>query len=314
MTAVVDRGAFGPVLRRLRLEAGISQEELAERARLSVESISALERGRRRAPYRETLAMLGDGLQLSDAQRRELELAAQRPRPATASAIAYDSADSDRAGTGAAHEIDPTRQQNLPLARTSLVGRQAEITSIARMVETSRLVTLTGTGGIGKTRTAVAVGDALLESTKAGVWFVELAAVATGSSVAAAVARSLGVREVANRPLTETLLAHVDQKALLLILDNCEHVIAEAAELADVFLRGCPNLRILATSRESLRISGERVYRLPSLRVPPRQAALELTAGRAEEYPAVMMFAQRAQASDHAFTLTDENAPIVAEI
>ena len=182
------------------------------------------------------------------------------------------------------------------------------------MVEASRLVTLTGTGGIGKTRTAIAVGDVLLERTKAGVWFIELASVARGSSVAAAVARGLNVREVANRPLTETLLAHLDRKPLLLILDNCEHVIAEAAVLADVLLRGCQNVRILATSREPLRISGERTYRLPSLRVPQRQAALEMTAGRAEDYGALVMFAQRAQASDYGFTITDENAPLVAEI
>jgi predicted ATPase/transcriptional regulator with XRE-family HTH domain len=309
----VDRGAFGAILRRLRLEARMSQEELAERARLSGESISALERGRRRAPYRETIRMLSDGLRLSDDQRRELESAAQRPRAATVGVLAYDSVDETPPPAGAPIDVAQTRQ-NLPLQRTSLVGRETDIANIARIVLHDRLVTVTGAGGMGKTRTAIAVADILLERVPAGVWLIELAPVLETSSVAAAVAGALNVQVSSSRPILETLVAHLKHKQLLLLLDNCEHVIAEAASLADTLLHGCPLLRILATSRESLRISGERTYRLPSLRVPTAQQAFGLSRADAMAYGAVALFAQRAQRSDHGFVLGDDNAPLVAEI
>jgi predicted ATPase/transcriptional regulator with XRE-family HTH domain len=314
MQAEIERGSFGPVLRRLRLEARISQEELAERARLSVQSISSLERGRRRAPYRETIRMLSEGLQLSDAQRRELEAAAQRrPRPSVLGVTTYDSTDPH---LSAFQELrgGEQAQQNLPLQRTSLVGRKGDIDGIVHLVQRSRLVTLTGTGGIGKTRAALAVGDALLESTAAGVWLVELAPVMQGSAIAAAVARTLNVQEVANRSLLESLIAHLKHKPLLLILDNCEHVIAGAAAIAEALLQGCPPLRILATSRESLRIAGEQQYRLPSLQVPTVAQSVRLSAAGARDYSALVLFAQRAQQSDLRFTLDDRNAGTVAEI
>jgi predicted ATPase/DNA-binding XRE family transcriptional regulator len=313
MDVAVDRGAFGAVLRRLRLEARMSQEELAERARLSGESISALERGRRRAPYRETIRLLSDGLRLSEDQRRELENAAQRPRISAVGVLPDDSADEPPPVFRARSDVDQTRQ-NLPLQRTSLIGRDTDVANIARLIFHDRLVTVTGAGGIGKTRTAIAVGDAVLERMPAGVWLIELAPVVQESSVAAAVAGALNVQESASRPILEILVAHLKQKSLLLLLDNCEHVVAGAAALADALLHGCPNLRILATSRESLRISGERTYRLPSLRVPTPQQALGLSAANAMGYGAVVLFAQRAQRSAHGFVLGDDNAPLVAEI
>jgi len=193
------------------------------------------------------------------------------------------------------------------------VGRETEIADIIDILQDGRLVTVTGAGGIGKTRTALAVGDALLEATQTRVWLVELAPLAQGSFVATAVAQALNVRESPDRPL-QTLLAHLERKSLLLILDNCEHVIAEAAAFADALLRGCPHVRILATSREPLRIAGERTYRLPSLRVPVLQEIERLRACGAAGYAAVMLFAERAQARDRGFALTDDNAPIVAEI
>ena len=308
----VDRGSFGPVLRRLRLAAQISQEELAERANVSVESISALERGRRRAPYRETIRMLSDGLKLSDEERGELEAAAQRPRLPIVAAIAYDSADAASAVPGRPSAAEP--RHNLPLQRTSLVGRKNDIDAVVRMLGENRLVTLTGTGGIGKTRTALAAADVLLETAVDGVWLIELAPVVQGALVVAAVARTLNVQEHANRPLLASLVAQLKTKAPVLLLDNCEHVIAAAAELVEALLLGCPRLRILATSRESLRIAGERTYRLPSLRVPTPQRALALRAADARDYAAVVLFAQRAQRSNQQFALDDKNAPVIAEI
>jgi predicted ATPase len=287
------------LLRQHRLAAGVSQEVLAEQARMSVDGISALERGHRRSPYRETVALLVKALSLPPAVAAEFEAAAarrQRPRART-----------DRGDEGAP-------ATNLPSQRTNLVGRETEIANIAGMLQDSRLVTVTGAGRVGKTRTALAVGDALLKDTTAGVWLVELAPLAHESIVAPAVAQALNVQESPNHPVLETLLAYLRQKPLLLILDNCEHVIAEAAAIADALLRGCLHLRILATSREPLRITGERIYRLPSLNVPTRQKVLGLNAAQAAEYAAVVLFSQRAQAIDHEFALSDDNAPIVAEI
>jgi predicted ATPase/DNA-binding CsgD family transcriptional regulator len=203
---------------------------------------------------------------------------------------------------------------NLPFPHTSLVGREAEIADIVGVLQKSRLVTVTGAGGVGKTRTALAVGDALVDETKGGVWLVELAPLAHGSFMATTVAQVLNVQETPNRLLLDTLIAYLKNKAVLLILDNCEHVIAEAAVVANALLRGCSELRILATSRERLRIVGERSYRLPSLAFPTAEATREIHAEDANAYSAIALFVERAQAVNHRFTLADENAPIVAQI
>jgi predicted ATPase/DNA-binding SARP family transcriptional activator len=203
---------------------------------------------------------------------------------------------------------------NLPVARMSLIGRELEIAEIVRVLGESRLVTVTGAGGVGKTRTALAVGDALVEGTKGGVWFIELAPLAHGSLLASAVARVFNVRESPNRPLLEALLVYLKGNSPLLILDNCEQVIEDAAALADALLRECPQVRILATSREPLRIAGEQTFRLPSLGFPTRPDAVRLSASQAADYAAVALFVQRAQAIDRGFVLSDDNAPIVGEI
>ncbi len=298
----VAGSAFGALLRRHRLAAGLSQEVLAERARMSVNGVSALERGDRRYPYRATVTLLTTALGLSPAAAAAFEAAAARPRQPH-----------DRTGAEAAIRQGRGDATNLPLQRTSLIGRETEIADIVGILQERRLVTVTGAGGVGKTRTALAVGDALLETTTAGVWLVELAPVQR-SFVESAVAQLLNVRESANRPLLETLLAHLGQKSLLLILDNCEHVIAEAAAVAGALLNGCPHLQILATSREPLRIAGEHLYRLPSLSLPTPLEAARLTASQATDHAAILLFVERARAIDHGFALSDDNAPIVADI
>jgi predicted ATPase/DNA-binding XRE family transcriptional regulator len=295
--------AFGALLRGHRLAAGLSQEDLAELAQVSARGIGALERGDRRHPYRETVLLLAKALNLSPAAAAEFEAAGARPRR-SARRVSPQGMIADELGS----------LTNLPYERTSLVGRENEISDIVRILRDERLVTITGSGGVGKTRTALAVGSVLETNTIAGVWLVELAAVGQGSFVAAAVAQALHIQELPSRPLLETLLANLEQKAFLIILDNCEHVIADAAVLADALLRGCPNLRILATSREPLRIAGEQRYRLPSLRSPAPAEAVGLTAADAREFSAVTLFAERAQSIDRNFALVDDNAPIVAEI
>ena len=299
----VAGSAFGALLRRHRLAAGLSQEDLAEQAQVSTNGIGVLERGIRRYPYRETVVLLTKALGLTPAAAAEFEAAAARPRQP------HDRFDVQAAGGD--RRRDAT---NLPLARTSLIGRETEIRDIVGILQESRLVTITGPGGVGKTRTAVAVGHALREDPKAGVWLVELAPLRKGSLPASAVARVFNIQESPSRPLLETLLAYLERKALLIILDNCEHVIAEAATLADALLCGCPNLRILATSREPLRIAGEQRYRLPSLRSPTPAEVVGLTAAHAAKFSAVKLFADRANSIDRNFALVDDHAPIVAEI
>lgn len=206
---------------------------------------------------------------------------------------------------------------NLPLQLTSFVGREDEVAQIKRLLQNHRLVTLVGTGGGGKTRCAIQVGADLLEGFGDGVWLVDLAPISDASLVTAEIARAIGVREVPNRPLLDTLLTYCKRRNLLLICDNCEHVIEEARAVLAAILRACPDVRILATSRESLGVAGEQAFRLPSLGVPslPVPPAVEvITAQTALGYAAVALFTDRAHAADDRFALTDENAPYVAEI
>ncbi len=285
------RPAFGTLLRQFRLKADLSQEALAERARMSVVTVGALERGVRRAPYRDTVAMLAEALDLSAPERAALESAAVRPpRPRRT-----------------AGDLLPTT--NLPNYLTQFVGRESELAELGALVREHRLVTIVGAGGIGKTRTAIQLlPDPALE----GVWFVELAPLTDPALVAGSVASALGIAEQSDRPVLDSLVQAVKGRRMLVILDNCEHVVEEAARVAETLLRACPEVRLLATSREPLRIGGERVYRLPPLAFPPKGTAL--AAAEALRYGAISLFAERAVAADATFRLSDESAPAVAEI
>ncbi len=203
-------------------------------------------------------------------------------------------------------------QNNLPRQLTSFVGRNRELSDIAALIETSPLVTLVGPGGVGKTRCAVQTGADLLDGTGDGVWMVELALVSGPGLVANAIARAFGVREVPNRPVIDSLLAYLRRKRVLLILDNCEHVIGEVRSVTSEILRMCPDVRILATSREALAIAGERVYNLPTLSLPNGKA--QLASSEVLGCDAGMLFLDRARAIDPRFAVTDESAPYIAEI
>ena len=163
---------------------------------------------------------------------------------------------------------NPTLCGNLPAQVSSFIGREVELAEVRRLVGRSRLVTLTGVGGAGKTRLGLQVASGLLEDAGDGVWFADLAPVGDPDLVAVTVADVLGVRLEPGRPVLGPLVEAVGQRSLLVLLDNCEHVIGACAKLADTLLRGCPNLALLATSREPLGIGGERVYRVPSLAIP----------------------------------------------
>jgi predicted ATPase/class 3 adenylate cyclase len=201
---------------------------------------------------------------------------------------------------------------NLPRQPTTLIGRDEVVSEIEALVLKFPLVTLVGTGGVGKSRVALQVGAELLDGSGGGVWFVELAPLNDPERVAAAIASTLGLTQNPDYPVLESLLSYLQRKRLLLILDNCEHVVENVAQIAESVLRDCAEVQLLATSREPLRIAREHAYRMPSLTVPPERAAL--TAEEALTYGSVALFAERAGASDTRFRLTDEIAPIVADI
>ena len=203
---------------------------------------------------------------------------------------------------------------NLPNQLTSFVGRESEITELASLLRSLRLITLTGAGGVGKTRTALQIGSVMMNELPDGVWFVELAPLADESLVAATIARALQLDESSKGAVLETLVSYMKNKALLLILDNCEHVIAEAATVVNRIVQRCVRVQILATSREPIRVAGEHTYPLPPLPAPSADVANELVAEQAITYGAIQLFLARARAVDHRFALSDENAPILAEI
>ncbi len=201
---------------------------------------------------------------------------------------------------------------NLPAQLSSFVGREEVMVEINALLAHYRLVTLVGTGGAGKTRCAIQVGAELLDGSDDGVWLAELAPISDASLVTSAIARALNVQASPNRLILDTLIGYLKRKRLLLILDNCEHVIEEARTVAASILHACPEVRILATSREALNIDGEQIYRMPSLTVPPKTQALlpQDVLG----FGASLLFSDRALSVNNRFALTDENVLHVAEI
>jgi predicted ATPase/DNA-binding SARP family transcriptional activator/DNA-binding CsgD family transcriptional regulator/Flp pilus assembly protein TadD len=206
---------------------------------------------------------------------------------------------------------DPSRH-NLPALRTSFVGRGLEIVELKRTLSMTRLLTLTGAGGSGKTRLALEVARDLVGSYANGVWLVELAPLSEPGLVAQEVARALGAQEQPGRPLLESLLDTLDDKEMLLLLDNCEHLIDAVANLTITFLDSCPRLRVLATSRERLGVTGELTWLVPPLSVPG--AGDTLTVEELEGYESARLFADRASKGHPGFELTPENARAVSQV
>jgi predicted ATPase len=199
---------------------------------------------------------------------------------------------------------------NLPIPVSSFIGRKGETAEIKQVLASHRLVTLTGAGGSGKTRLAIQVATDLVDKYRDGVWWVELAPLMDESSVPHVVARTLGVREAATQPLDDTIAEYISARQMLLILDNCEHLVAGCARLVDVLLQRCPNLTILATSREGLGIAGEVTWLVPLLSLPDTQDVVRLF----QDYEAIRLFTERARAAKSDFELTEGNALAVAQI
>jgi predicted ATPase/DNA-binding SARP family transcriptional activator/DNA-binding CsgD family transcriptional regulator len=203
-------------------------------------------------------------------------------------------------------------RHNLPATRSSFVGRETELRNVKRDLAMTRLLTLTGAGGCGKTRLALEVARELIGAYPDGVWLVELAPLSEGALVAHAVASVLGVQEQPDRSLTDTLVNFVRDKRALLVLDNCEHLIDAVARLVDILLDACPHLRVLTTSRESLNVEGELNWLVPSLSVP--SSLQSQTMEELEGYESVRLFVERDRHRNPAFSLTPENAHAVARI
>lgn len=201
---------------------------------------------------------------------------------------------------------------NLPSQLSSFIGREREIAKVKQLFSTTRLLTLTGSGGCGKTRLALQAAAEQLPAFDDGVWLVELASVSDANLLAQKVAFALNLREQLGRPLVATIADYLQNKHLLLVVDNCEHLITPCAELVDTLLRGCPHLRILATSREALRTAGEISLRVPSLSLPDR-SRLPSPESLAQ-YEAIRLFTERAAAALPTFTLTSQNAGAVVQV
>jgi predicted ATPase len=206
----------------------------------------------------------------------------------------------------------PAYPNNLPQLVQALIGRERDGTEIGALLSRYRLVTLVGSGGVGKTSLSLRVGVDLLARFPDGTWFVELAPLDRAELVGETVAAVLGLPVHGARPATDAIAAFLRSRRVLLILDNCEHVIAAAAGLADTLLKTCPGVCLLATSREALSVAGEHASPVPLLDVPPRSTSL--THAQAMGHSAVQLFVERGAAALGHFSLTDETAPIVAEI
>ncbi len=289
---------FGELLRRHRLAAGLTQEELAERAGLSTRGISDLERGARSAPRKDTLGLLLEALRLPPPERATLLTAARRPpTPRPSPAVA----------------VDRSNPAPLPVPLTPLVGRERETFEVTELLRRPgvRLMTLTGPGGTGKTRLVIRVAEELRTAFADRVAFVSLAPITDPALVLSAVVRGVGVQEAPDRPVIDQLADVLREREVLLVLDNLEQVMEAIPQLTDV-LAAIPRLTVLATSRVPLRLSAEHRFPVPPFSLPPSGAALRIE--DLAESEAVGLFVTRAQATRPDFALTEENATAVAAI
>lgn len=296
--ATEAHAVFGDLLRHARRDAGLTQEELAERAGLSTRAISDLERGINRSPRRDTLEMLAEALELPPAERALWEHARQR--------LAV------RAMTAAIPDAQPANV-HLPTPLTNFIGREREIADVVEWLRRpdTRMLTLIGTGGVGKTRLSLAVAREVANDYPDGIWFVNLAPLNDPSFVLPEIATTLDISLSGQQPVLSALTAALMDKRVLLLLDNVEHVVQAALELP-ALVHACPRLNILATSRVPLHVQGEREYPLSPLELPDLDDISDL--GQLGRTEAVALFIQRAQAISSVFSLTDHNGHAVAEI
>jgi predicted ATPase/transcriptional regulator with XRE-family HTH domain len=301
--------SFGGLLRDHRRAAGLTQEELAERAGVSPRSISELERGGSHIPRRDTVSLLARALGLSPADRETFEELVERRRRSRPNRVfagrAVPASDSPRL-----HAVD-RRARSVPRLLTSIVGRERELQDLTSLLPGVPLLTLVGAGGVGKTRLAQELVRELDSGYADGSYLVELAGLTDPSLVPGAVAAVVGVRDVHARNMTNLLAEYLSQKQLLLVLDNCEHLTGACAELVALLLRTCPHLQVLVTSREPLGIAGEMTWRVLPLGLPDGS---QLAPRQITESPAVRLFLERARAVSNSLAVTSGNASAIARI
>src|SRR5216684_5102483 len=287
LAALVERA--GEVVGKEQLIARAWPQTFVEEANLKIQ-VSALRRalGDGQGGNRYVITVPGRGYNFVAPVRRE-EPSRASPPPTVASAVKH----------------------NLPFAVTRMIGREEAVAALVSRLSHQRLVTVVGAGGIGKTTVALAVAERMMASYEHGVWLVDLAPLSDPRLVPSAVATVLGLETRTDDPLP-ALVAALRDNRMLLLLDNCEHVIEAVASLAAALLGGARGVSILATSREPLGVTGEYEYRLAPLGSP--QPSSRLTAAEAAAFPAVQLFVERVTAIVEDFALTDANAPLVVEI
>jgi predicted ATPase/transcriptional regulator with XRE-family HTH domain len=292
---------FADLLRQHRIASALSQEALAERAGISARAVSDLERGVKQRPHLETVRMLADALGLTGTERATLAVAS---RPA--------STPSGAAVSRSASRIGPVR--NLPFAATEMVGRSDAAKAAASLIldERVRLLTLTGPGGVGKTRLALAVAGELSETFPDGVTWIELAPISDPHLVPGTILRVLSESHSHNGSAVEALRDLLQNRRMLLVLDNCEHLREAAAQLVADLLPHCHELLVLATSRASLRLTSEHLFPVEPLAVPETEDGQ--TVESVGQSDAVKLFVLRAKAVVPDFALTTDNAHDVAAI
>jgi predicted ATPase/DNA-binding XRE family transcriptional regulator len=291
--------SFAQLLKSYRHAAGLTQEELAERAGLSARSISDLERGVKLHPYANTVRQLAQAFALDESQVSELRVAARSVEGST---------DESR------ETFEPgAPKRSLPLQPTSFIGRQRELRELPLVLNrgSTRLLTLTGPGGVGKTRLALQVAEYVLDHFPDGVVFVSLASLADPGQVAATIASVLGIREMSGLSPLDVITLHFRSKKMLLVLDNFEHLLS-ASDVVSHLAASCPHLKCMVTSRTVLHLAAERAYPVSPLAVPTPQHLPDVSV--LSRYDAVLLFEQRAQAAKPDFHLSEENAAAVAEI
>ena len=291
----VQFSTLGELLKYLRKREELTQRELAIQVGYSDSEISRIEKNHSIPDAATLKALFVPALHLEHEPpwvERLLELARQ--------AHLGELPETENRGT----------PNNLPASLTTFIGREKEQAEILGLIRTQRLVTLTGSGGVGKTRISLKVGGQVLDEYANGVWLIELAPLNDPGLLAQTVAAVFGIPTQSNRLHTELLIDFMRPRSALLILDNCEHLLDASAHLADMLLKHCPKLKILATSREAFGILGEIVYPMPSLRLPDLQRTLE----HFREYESVRLFEERARLAQPDFELTMENAASIARI
>ncbi|MFW6074333.1 MAG: ATP-binding protein [Chloroflexota bacterium] len=291
---------FGMLIHRSRQDAGLTQEGLAERAGVSARTISDLERGVVSAPRRDTLELLADAFDLSREEREYWERERQR--------IAQRS--TAESGETTIRIPAPARP---PTSLSPLIGREQEMAEILEIFDRpkTRLLTVTGAGGVGKTRLAAAVADALEDRYPDGTAFAGLASIDDPELLLSRIASAIGLRDEAGQPPMTALTSYLRDQRFLLVLDNFEHLLSGASMISDLLI-ACPNLSIIVTSRAPLRIQGEQLYPINPLHVPD-----SVQSGRGSDLEgadAIALFLARARAVKPDFELTDENAELVLEI